>query len=71
MNESLIEKIGELVAGNDTYHRTTGDQASYNEFIDQFPVSSLAGMSLDDYCLGHGCKAVSYTHLTLPTTPYV
>ena len=56
MNESLIEKIGELVAGNDTYHRTTGDQASYNEFIDQFPVSSLAGMSLDDYCLGHGCK---------------
>ena len=56
MNVSLIEKIGKSVAENEKYHQTTGDQAVYSKFIDQFPVSSLTEMSLERYCMGHECE---------------
>lgn len=56
MNNTLIEKIGELVAGKEQYHQMTGDQVLYDEFIAQYPVVSLAELTLDDYCLGRGSK---------------
>ena len=34
-------------------------------------MNDLYGLSSSDFASGGGIEAVSYTHLTLPTTPYV
>ena len=51
------------------YLRNLGGQS----FVDAWV--SLAGPNHGTdtarFCLATSCKAVSYTHLTLPTTPYV
>ena len=39
--------------------------------IKSSPISSLEGSTVDSSSISHDIEPVSYTHLTLPTTPYV
>ena len=62
---------------NANYLRTDGDvvddpditESEVSAFINMVDVAEDA--CILDLCCGQGRHAVSYTHLTLPTTPYV
>ena len=48
---------------------TYGLRTSFGLFID--PLVDLRGFDREAFELAIGLQTVSYTHLTLPTTPYV
>jgi len=52
------------------YPATSWDRARSIQLLNLTPEYS-AGDCYPSACLGHTRLTVSYTHLTLPTTPYV
>ena len=61
---------GESKMRGETVERTAEEMiAYYRELLEKFPIISIEdGLNEEDWS---GWQTVSYTHLTLPTTPYV
>ena len=62
MNQELLDKIATLVAKDPVrYQRRTGDDAALKRFYELFPLESLPALTLDQYCLGTGCKPENFS----------
>ena len=54
-----------------TQYSLLDGQASVARLVDKAMQNGMKGIAVTDHGNMFGIKAVSYTHLTLPTTPYV
>lgn len=62
MNQKLLERVVTLTAKDPAlYQHRSGDDFAVNRFHGMFPMGSLSSMSLEQYCLGHGCKQESFS----------
>ena len=62
MNQKLLEKITSLVAKNpEHYQRRSGNDSKLDKFHELFPLESLSSLTLEQYCLGHGCKPENFS----------
>lgn len=62
MREELIQKIDGLFKKNpDLYRQRSGDDAVLEKFYGQFPLDRLPSLTLEDYCLGTGCKPENFS----------
>ena len=72
--EPSIERIGAIVLiqeifGVNDHIKNVAERFSKEGFVTWVP--DIFYRIEDDISLGYSATAVSYTHLTLPTTPYV
>lgn len=57
MREELIQKIEDLFKKNpDHYRQRSGDDVLLEKFYGQYPIERLPSLTLEDYCLGWGCR---------------
>ncbi len=62
MNQELLDKIVTLAAKDpDRYQCRSGDDAALDRFYELFPLESLPALSLEQYCLGHGCMPENFS----------
>jgi 5-methylcytosine-specific restriction endonuclease McrBC GTP-binding regulatory subunit McrB len=62
MNQEILDKIVSLAAKDpDRYQRRSGDDSTLNRFYELFPLESLPGLTLDQYCLGKGSKEENFS----------
>ena len=62
MNQDLLDKISTLTAEDpERYQRHSGDDAALTKFHELFPLESLPELTLDQYCLGHGCQPENFS----------
>ena len=67
--------VGAAVPAQSLMLVSRSDEVKIGEQVEQSVIKEYGGLSRDQALVGRvqrvGKKAVSYTHLTLPTTPYV
>ena len=62
MREELIQKIEDLFKKNpDHYRQRSGDDAVLEKFHGQYPIDRLPSLTLEDYCLGTGCRPENFS----------
>jgi 5-methylcytosine-specific restriction protein B len=62
MRKELFTKIDELFKKNPNFFRQrSGDDATLAKFQSQYPLDRLPSLTLEDYCLGAGCKPENFS----------
>jgi len=62
MKNELIMTMGEIfLLDQDLYRQRSGDEKALEQFYEQFPIESLPALTLQDYCLGYGCRDENFS----------